>query len=94
MPMFLFISCCRLCQIGRFVNIVRKTRTIGVFIWLLIWRFGQNWTPIWIIWTRPKPFVLLGFSTKPQFLIKKVEKFCKEVRENFFCETETLMFKV
>ena len=57
---------------------------MGVFIRVFILRFGQNWTAIWIILTRPKPLVLLDFSTKLSFLIKKVEKFCKEVEENFF----------
>ena len=31
------------------------------------------------------------FLTKIPILIKKVEKFCEEVRENFFCEIETLI---
>ena len=37
---------------------------------------------------------MTGFLDKLQFLIKKVEKFCKVVRENFFYEIETLIFKV
>ena len=50
---------------------------MGVFIRVFILRFGQNWTAIWIILTRPKPLVLLDFSNKTLILIKKVEKFCE-----------------
>ena len=60
-------------------------------------QFGQIWTKLDANLDYSDMVQTIGmtrFLNKVYNFGKKVEKFCEEVRENFFCEIENLMSKV